>query len=102
MQEVRAYIGYNHSLQSMSYWHTYEGKEIDLILGNAEIAIEIKSTEEVKARHLSNFKQFKEEFPQCKCMIVSCDTITRQIGDVKAFYYKDFLKELWNRNTITQ
>lgn len=100
MQEVRAYIGYNHCIQAMSYWHTYEGKEIDLILGNAEIAIEIKATEEVKPRHLANFKQFKEEFPQCKYMIVSRDTITRQIDDVKAFYYKDFLTELWNGNII--
>ena len=41
-----AYIGYTHNHKQLSYWHTYTGKEIDAVIGEAEIGIEIKSTGE--------------------------------------------------------
>lgn len=100
IQEIRAYLGYNHHTATMSYWHTYDGKEVDLVLGDAAVGIEIKSSEEIKTRHLSNFKPFREEFPQCRCIMVSRDSISRQMGNIEVLYYKDFLKALWTGNVI--
>ena len=34
--------------EKLSYWRTYTGVEVDIIVGDARIAIEIKSTEEVQ------------------------------------------------------
>ena len=100
IQEIRAYLGYNHHTATMSYWHTYDGKEVDLVLGDAAVGIEIKSSEEIKTRHLSNFKPFREEFPQCRCIMVSRDSISRQMGNIEVLYYKDFLKALWAGKVI--
>ena len=100
MQEVRAYLGYHHSEKQMSYWRTYDGKEIDLILGEAEVGIEIKSATEIKPRHTAGFKVFREEYPQCRCLMVSRDAISRQSGDIELLYYKDFLTALWNGHII--
>lgn len=100
VQEIKAYLGYHHNTKQMSYWHTYDGKEIDIVLGDAEVGIEIKSTNEIKPKHLSNFKPFREEFPLCKCIVVSRDFLTRQSGDIQIMYYQDFFASLWKNDII--
>lgn len=96
VQEVVAYIGYSHSEHKLSYWHTYTGKEIDMVIGDALIGIEIKSTEEIQKKHLLNFRDFRDEYPQCRCIAVSRDKFNRRIGDVECIYILDFLKMLWD------
>ena len=95
VQELVAYLGLNHCDEKLSYWRTYSGIEVDAILGDARVAIEIKSVEEVLPKHLKGLKAFGEEFPNCRKIIVSLDTINRKIGDIEAIHILDFLKMLW-------
>jgi len=95
IQELKAYIGLTHSEQELSYWRTYTGIEVDAIIGDAKIAIEIKSTEEVMTKHLKGLKAFKEEYPECRLIIVSLDPMNRMMGDVEAIYIYDFFRILW-------
>ena len=97
IQELKAYIGYTHNIKQLSYWRTYTGIEVDAIIGDAELAIEIKSVDEVQGKHLKGLKTFKEEHPESRTIIVSFDRINRRIGDVESIYVMDFLKMLWNR-----
>lgn len=96
MQELSAYISYNDKAQKLSYWHTYTGLEVDAVIGDAEVAIEIKSAEEVRSTHLKGLKAFGEEHPQCRLIIVSLDRITRQTDNIEMIYGKDFLHQLWD------
>lgn len=102
VQEIRAYLGYRHDDKALSYWHTYNHKEIDLVIGEAEIGIEIKSVEEIQNRHLLNFKDYKEEFPESRCILVSKDKLTRRQGDIELIYINDFLRMLWNDELIAR
>lgn len=95
IQEIKAYLGYNGNKKQLSYWHTYNGKEIDAVIGDAEIGIEIKSAEEIQPRHLSNFKDFHDEYPNSRCILVSRDKLSRRSGEVELLYITDFLKKLW-------
>ena len=95
MQEIIAYKGYNKRREEISYWHTYTHQEVDAVIGDAKVAIEIKSSEQVKTRHKSGLKAFKEEHPDCRLILVSLDPITRISGDVELVYVTDFLKMLW-------
>ena len=96
IQELVAYIGYTHNRKKLTYWHTYNGKEVDAVIGEAEIGIEIKSTDEVQNKHMSNFKEYLEEFPNSRSIVVSRDPITRRVGNVEVIYIFDFLRMLWN------
>lgn len=96
VQEIKAYLGYRHSTKGLSYWHTYNNKEIDLVIGDAEIGIEIKSADEIQSKHLSNFKDFRDEYPDSRCILVSRDKLTRRQNDVELMYVFDFLRLLWN------
>jgi uncharacterized protein len=96
MQEIIAYRGYFRCREEISYWHTYNNQEVDAVIGDAKVAIEIKSSEQVKASHKKGLKAFKEEHPECRLILVSLDPITRVSGDIEIINISDFLKMLWN------
>jgi uncharacterized protein len=96
MQEIIAYRGYFRRREEIFYWHTYNNQEVDAVIGDAKVAIEIKSSEQVKASHKKGLKAFKEEHPECRLILVSLDPITRVSGDIEIINISDFLKMLWN------
>ena len=96
IQEIIAYKGYNDKKDIISYWHTYDKKEVDAVIGDAKVAIEIKSVELVKPRHKAGLKAFKEEHPDCRLMLVTLDPVSRTVEDIEMIYVIDFLKMLWN------
>lgn len=95
IQELVAYLHYTHSDESLTYWRTYTGIEVDAVIGDARVAIEIKSVEEVLPRHLKGLRIFAEEHPQCRQIIVSLDVISRKMDNVECLYVKDFFRQLW-------
>ena len=96
IQELIAYVGYFRPLQNLSYWRTSSGYEVDAIIGNAEVAIEIKSSEEVQSHHTKGLKAFSEEFPDCRLILVSLDKYPRRINNMEVYPALEFLKILWN------
>lgn len=95
IQELYAWLHYTHSEESMSYWRTYTDIEVDVVLGDARVAIEIKSTEEVLTRHTKGLRLFAEEYPHCRLILVSLDPITRREDNIECIYAKDFFKMIW-------
>lgn len=96
VQEVYAYLHYSHSEERLSYWRTYTGIEVDLVIGDARVAIEIKSVEEILPRHLKNLKIFADEHPYSRRIVVSLDTFSRKVGDVECLYVCDFFRKMWS------
>ena len=96
VQEIYAWLHYTHSEEDLSYWRTYTGIEVDAIIGDARVAIEIKSVEEVMSKHLKGLKAFGEEHPKSRKIIVSLDRFNRKIGDIESIFVKDFFSMLWN------
>ena len=97
IQELIAYIGYSRNENVLSYWRTYTGIEVDAIIGNAKIAIEFKSTEDVQNKHLKGLRAFADEYPECRKIIVALDRISRTTDDsIEIMYVYDFLKQLWD------
>lgn len=96
IQELRAWLSYTESDEGLAYWRTYSGQEVDVIIGDARVAIEIKSSEEVQSRHLKGLKAFAEENPEARLMIVSLDPIERKIGNIECIYVFNFFHQLWN------
>ena len=100
IQELVAYLGYSQSSEKISYWRTSSGYEVDAIIGNGRVAVEIKSTDEVKSRHLKGLKAFKEDFPDARTIIVSLDKYSRVMNGVEIFPSEQFLKALRNSEII--
>lgn len=96
MQELRAYLGYHHSRKRLSYWRTSNGIEVDCIIGDAEVAIEFKSSIEVRNVQLKGLRAFAEEHPNVKRYVVSRETFPRLVDGIEIWPIRDFLAKLWN------
>lgn len=95
MQEIAAYLGYTNIDEELTYWHTYENLEVDAVIGDARVAIEIKSKEHIDHDDKKGVTEFAKEHPDTRQIIVSRDRISRRSGDVDLYYVTDFFKALW-------
>lgn len=95
IQEIVAYLAYTNSDEELTYWHTYDNIEVDAIIGDARVAIEIKSTDHVDHGDKKGIMEFAKEHPNAKQILVSRDRINRRSGNVDLYYVTDFFKALW-------
>ncbi len=100
IQELIAYLNYNNSDETLTYWRTSSGYEVDAIIGHGRIAIEIKSSSEVNSRHLKGLKAFIEEFPKTRAIVVSLDKNKRILNGIEVFPATSFLEALWKNEII--
>lgn len=77
------------------YWRTASQLEVDFILGDHEVAVEVKSTDMHTSRHIRDLKSFAEEYQVKKLIVVSTDPYPRQLENVIILPWKIFLEQLW-------
>ena len=100
IQEIIAYLSYNEKKEKLSYWRTSNGYEVDAIIGDARVALEFKSSEEVQSKHTKGLKAFEEDFPDAKKIIVSLDRNKRILNGIEVIPAMEFLQMLWSGNII--
>lgn len=100
-QEIYAHSNYSGLEYPISYWRTTSNIEIDLVLGDPEVAIEVKSTSNVNSRHLKGLMSFAEEYKVKKLLLVSNDPFPRQVGNILILPWKIFLEKLWSNEIIS-
>jgi predicted AAA+ superfamily ATPase len=93
--ELYAHSKYSDLNYPISYWRTTSQIEVDFILGDHEVAVEVKSAEMVNSRHIKGLKSFAEEYQVKRLIVVSNDPYSRQIEDVTILPWKVFLDKLW-------
>ena len=68
----------------------------DFVLGDHEIAIEVKSTGLANASHLKGLRRFKEEYSVRRSILVSLDPKPRTTEDqIEILPWQTFLEQLW-------
>lgn len=95
LQELIAHSHYSGKDYKISYWRSTSGFEVDFILGDHEVAIEVKGSLEVQSGHLKGLQAFNEEYQTKRSIIVSLDLKPRLISKIEIIPINDFLKELW-------
>ncbi len=94
-QEIALHSHYSGKRYGITYWRTTSQIEVDFILGNHQVALEIKSTDNVQARHLKGLKAFAEEYDVPHKIVVSTDPYPRLVDDILILPWATFLKKLW-------
>lgn len=99
-QEIYAHSHYTGIQYPIYYWRTASQIEIDFVLGDHEVAIEVKSTENATLRHTKGLQRFSEEYSVKQKILVTNDAFPRQMGSVLVLPWKIFLKKLWSGEII--
>ena len=99
-QEIKAYSNYSGKLFNISYWRTASQIEVDFILGEGEVALEVKSSKCAGSQHFSGLNAFGEDASPKKKIIVSLDPKPRLSGEIHILPWKEFLEKLWRGEII--
>lgn len=105
LMELMAYLHLRNKRKSIHYWRTKTGLEVDFIIGDAEIALEIKISKEVHKEDLKGIIAFTEEHPKAKGFVVSQDHKPRILSlpnnqSLTVLPWQVFLEKLWQDEII--
>jgi uncharacterized protein len=100
-QELVAFSHYTGIRFPLSYWRTASQIEIDFVLGDHEVAVEVKSTSNATPRHAKGLKSFGEEYTVKKQILVTNDAYPRQMGNILVLPWNVFLQQLWEGSIIS-
>jgi predicted AAA+ superfamily ATPase len=97
LNEVRAVLEYGMLEQPLSFWRTSSGFEVDLIVGDMELAIEFKSGRELRGTDLKGLRALLEEHTPRRSLVVTRGEQRRKTEDgIEIVPWRDFCTQLWN------
>ena len=99
-QELYAHSRYSGLEYPVSYWRTSSGFEVDFVLGDHQVAIEVKSSDNVNPRHLKGLRAFAAEYRVEKLIVVSNDPYPRLVDNILILPVNVFLERLWGGSII--
>jgi predicted AAA+ superfamily ATPase len=99
--ELSAHSRYTEKNYPISYWKTSSGIEVDFILGDHEVAIEVKSSSMVTDRQLKGLRAFREDYQARRMIVISMDPKPRKTSDgIDILPWEEFLRRLWSNKII--
>jgi len=97
LNEVRAVLEYGMLEHPLSFWRTSSGFEVDLIVGDMELAIEFKSGRELRRADLKGMRALLEEHTPRRSIVVTRGEQRRKTEDgIEIVPWRDFCTQLWN------
>ncbi len=98
--EIYAHSNYTNKEYPIAYWRTSSNIEIDFVLGDHEIAIEVKSSKQIINRHLKGLNQFMKEYSVKKAILICMEPNHRKVGNVDILPWSVFIDKLWSNEII--
>lgn len=101
INEVRAFLAYRHRAHSVSFWKTSSGFEVDLVIGQALLAVECKASLRVRGEDLKGLRAFKEEHGARRAVVVSREPEPRTTDDgIEIIPWRLFCSLLWGDRLV--
>ncbi len=79
----------------INFWRTNLGMEIDFVLGDGEIAIEVKGTNRIENRDLRAMFAFIEDYSPKKTFVICNEREPRVFRNITILPWNIFLEQLW-------
>ena len=98
--EILAHRSYSELDYDIHFWRTKSGLEVDFILGNGEVAVEVKGTNRVDTRDFNALVTFIEDYSPGRAYVV-CNEKTKRIHrGITVMPWREFLHDLWDGKII--
>ena len=95
-QHLRAWLDYSGERNALYFWRTRAGLEVDFIVYTPTdfVAIEVKNTARIRAKDLAGLKAFRQDYPECRTIILYRGRQQTIIDGVLAAPVERFISEL--------
>jgi uncharacterized protein len=101
LMELLAHRVYRELNYDVNFWRTKSGLEVDFILGQGEVAIEVKGTSRVDNADLRPLKTFIGEYRPARAFAVCNEGASRVHEDIRILPWREFLTMLWKGGVIS-
>ncbi len=95
LMEIWAHRAYTEKDYTVRFWRTKSGYEVDFILGDGEVAIEVKGASRVDNSALRSIKAFTEACSPRRAIVVCNEPRPRLHEGITLLPWREFLKRLW-------
>ncbi len=97
LMELKAYQAYKNPELDIRYWRTSTGFEVDFILGDMNVAVEVKGSHRVHSKHARGLKALLEEHTIKRAVIVCLENQPRKPdSSIEVLPWQLFLEALWS------
>jgi predicted AAA+ superfamily ATPase len=95
-QHLRAWTGLRGQGESLHFWRTRTGQEVDFVVYGEStfLALEVKNSARVQASDLRGLSAFREDYGQARCALLHRGTERRMEKGILCLPVEDFLRRL--------
>src|SRR3990170_164642 len=93
--EIRAHRSLRELNYAINFWRTKSGLEVDFVLGDAQVAIEVKGTNRIDRSELRPLMAFRDEYAPRQTLVVCNERVERIHEHIRILPWRVFLRDLW-------
>jgi predicted AAA+ superfamily ATPase len=100
LMEILAHRSYRDLGYGVHFWRTKTGLEVDFVLGDAEVAVEVKGTSRVDPSDFRSLRAFAEGNHPRRSFLVCNESAPRIHEGIEVLPWREFLARLWGGEVI--
>jgi predicted AAA+ superfamily ATPase len=96
LMEVLAHRSYRELSYGIHFWRTKSGLEVDFVLGDGEVAIEVKGTSRADSADFRSLRAFAQDHRPRRAILLCNELAPRVVEGIEALPWREFLAALWS------
>lgn len=101
LMEMQAHRSYRDLGYGIHFWRTKSGMEVDFILGDGEVAVEVKGTSRVDPSDFRSLRTFAEDGRPRRSILVCNERAPRISEGIEVLPWREFLAQLWGGQILS-
>ena len=101
LMEIQAHRSYRELGYGVHFWRTKTGLEVDFVLGDGEVAVEVKGTSRVDPSELRSLRAFVADHRPHRAILVCNERAPRLVEGIEVLPWRAFLARLWGGRVLS-
>jgi predicted AAA+ superfamily ATPase len=101
LMEIQAHRAYRELGYGIHFWRTKTGLEVDFVLGDGEVAVEVKGTSRVDPGDFRSLHAFIADNRPRHAILVCNERAPRLVDGIEVLPWREFLARLWSGRILS-
>jgi len=101
LMEIQAHRSYRELGYEIHFWRTKSGLEVDFVLGDGEVAVEVKGTSRVDPSDFRSLHAFVADNRPRHAILVCNERAPRVVEGIEVLPWREFLARLWDGRILS-
>lgn len=101
LMEILAHRSYRELGYGVHFWRTKTGLEVDFVLGDGEVAVEVKGSSRIDTSDFRSLRAFVADNRPRHAILVCNESTPRIVDGIEVLPWREFLGRLWSGKLVT-